>query len=138
MKRTWLVRADMDDGTVSREAILAALMDGEAMLARAGGVLTVIVQREPTRVPMESVTTAAIFEWKHHPEARPNVEHYQRLVPDEEELLPADPDPDVLEDHLEHLAREERLGEALTDNPDGFPMETLEEEDVDSIPQGAR
>jgi hypothetical protein len=38
----------------------------------------------------------------------------------------------------EHLAREERLGEALTDNPDGFPMETLEEEDVDSIPQGAR
>jgi hypothetical protein len=39
-------------------------MDGEALLWRAGGVLTILVGREPTDLPGEMVTTEAVIEWK--------------------------------------------------------------------------
>jgi hypothetical protein len=53
-----------DIPTVSREAIVNALMDGEAMLAMAGGVLEVVVERAETGVPDERVTVAALIRWK--------------------------------------------------------------------------
>lgn len=137
MQRPWVVRPEPGEIEVSDDAILASLMEASAILKRCGGVLTVLVQREDGEFPGEMFTTAAIFQWKDRTDARPQPETRQQFVP-APGVLPADPDPDVLEDHLERQAREERLGEGLTDNPDDFPLATLEEEDVDSIPQGAR
>jgi hypothetical protein len=132
MQRPWVVRPAPGEIEVEDDAIVASLLEASAILKRCGGVLTVIVQREEGDFPGEMFTTAAVFQWKDRTDAKSQPETRQQILP---APLPADPEPDMLE---EHLAREERLGEALTDNPDGFPMETLEEEDVDSIPQGAR
>lgn len=132
MKRTWVVRPDTDEGTVSREAMTASLLDAEALLARAGGVLTVIVQRHPTDFPGEMVTTAAVFEWKDRTDARPQPETQAPLVP-----LVEDPTPEQFEDAL---AREEALGAGLQapEDPDAEALGRLEEEDVSDIPASVR
>lgn len=49
---------------VSRQAMIEAIMDGEAMLARSGGILEVVVQRHPTDLAGEAVTTGAVVSWK--------------------------------------------------------------------------
>lgn len=113
----------MEDGTVSREAMIAALMDGEAMLARAGGVLSVITQREPTEFPGEMVTTAAVFEWKDRTDARPQPETTAPVVTDPVHDFDL-PDVPYEEDREEVLAQ-----------VDGAEMP---EEDLDSIPAEMR
>jgi hypothetical protein len=104
---------------VSDDAMLASMMEAAALLKRAGGVLTVIVQREPTDFPGERVTTAAVFEWKDRTDARPQPEPIQQFVAD----LPEDPDPEELEYHLEREAREDALGEGMGADESPVPAE---------------
>jgi hypothetical protein len=81
--RRWAARPDQvsgDDGepihipVVSREAMREAFLDGEALMAQAGGVFTAVSERVRTNVPQEMVTTYAAFEWKDRTDARPQPE----------------------------------------------------------------
>ena len=119
MQRTWAVRPDPETGVANRQDIIEALMDGEALLARAGGVLSVVVHRAPTDLPGEMVTTAAVFEWKDRTdgEDRPQPE---RVAP---QRAP-DPTPEQLE---EQLAEEEE-----------FLADAEEAEDTSSMEPAAR
>lgn len=149
-ERRWQVRPDHEVfiggeivAAVSREAMVQAYMDAEAMQAISGGIVTCIVGRRKTDLAGEAVTTGAIFEWK--PGLR-----VQHGAPEAElDVLPAqpldDPEPDELE---EALAREELeangtagLGEARaahSDDPDGDALARLEEEDLSAIPETLR
>ena len=86
-QRTWLVRPDYEVplfdedperyGTiaaVSQQALAKAVLDGVVMLDRAGGVLSVTVNRVQTGVPGERVTGGAMVEWKDRTDARPSPE----------------------------------------------------------------
>lgn len=73
MQRRWAVYAQ-PNGEVDRKELIDALMDGEALLWRGGGVLTVLPARQPTDLPGEMITTAVVFEWKDRTDARPQPE----------------------------------------------------------------
>jgi hypothetical protein len=103
LQRTWAVRPDPETGVADRQQIIEALMDGEALLHRAGGVL-----------PGEMVTTAAVFEWKDRTDGhtKPQPERATSNVARQPEPVPElDPTPAELEDRLtseeEFLARAE-------------------------------
>lgn len=119
MKRGWAVRPD-ESGTVSREALIGALIDGATMLDLAGGVLSVVVNRAPTGFPGEMVTTLALVEWKDRTDAREHPET-EVAVPSEPRRepapAPADPEPEPEGDEV--------------DPADGFDYSRLQEEDVD-------
>jgi hypothetical protein len=99
-QRTWLVRPDHEVQTlgsvaeqdpegygvlaaVSQQALAKAVLDGVVMLDRAGGVLSVTVNRVQTGVPGERVTSGAMVEWKDRTDARPAPER------DSPSLVPA-------------------------------------------------
>ena len=67
--RRWAVRPQ-PNGEVSRDEVVQALMDGEALLWRAGGVLTVMPHRAETDLDGERATVAVIFEWKDRTDAK--------------------------------------------------------------------
>ena len=77
--RRWAVRPDQVIWTdaygeiecVSRQAMAEAIMDGESLLARVGGVLEVVTDRRQTGIPGEAVTIGAMVSWKPSPNARP-------------------------------------------------------------------
>lgn len=94
MVRRWAVRPNPETGIADRQEVIEALMDGEALLHRAGGVLEVVVMRQPTDVPGEMVTEAAIFAWKDRTDAKPQPE-----VPAPQ--ADPDPTPEALEERLE-------------------------------------
>jgi hypothetical protein len=119
--RTWAVHPD-ESGEVPRQAMGEALMDGEALLARAGGMLTVVTQRMPTGFPNEMVTVGAVFEWRDRTDARPQAER-----PAYQEPLREDPSPEELEAALEATSEE---------NPDGFTPEA--DEDLAAVPERLR
>jgi hypothetical protein len=48
---------------VSQEDLIKALLDGAILLDRAGGCLTVVLQRKATPMPNEMVTCAAVVQW---------------------------------------------------------------------------
>lgn len=119
--------------TVSREALVGALMDGEAMLTMAGGVLEIIVERAETGVPDERVTTMALIRWKDRTDARPQPERSEPLKPAASAPAaeqPAETELDITERPPALLAADE-VG-------DGLDLSTLEEEDLSSIPQPLR
>jgi hypothetical protein len=95
---------------VSRQAMVEAIMDGEAMLARTGGILIVHVGRHPTDLPGEAITTHAVVE--HRDGARAQVEQ-PAPVAEPEPVEPEEP----------------------AASPDGFDHSQLEEEDLSSIPE---
>jgi hypothetical protein len=72
MQRTISVRPDQEltlttgetIPCVSRGAMLEAFEAMEAQLWVAGGAVTVMVERVPTEVPQERVTTFALFTWQ--------------------------------------------------------------------------
>ena len=73
-----LVKPDGEELLVcSREALREAFLDLESILAVAGGVGAIAVQRAPTGMEGEMATTGAILEWKDAPIARPKVERAQ-------------------------------------------------------------
>lgn len=135
MQRRWAVRPDPDTGMANRDEILAAIMDGEALLWRAGGVLTIVVARAPTDLDGEMVTTQAVLEWKDRTDGhlKPAPERAGDILPPEPPE-PARVEPDAPVD------REITGGDAAAadDIGDGLDPETLEEEDVSALPEAVR
>lgn len=144
--RKWAVRPDQvfelangeQIAVVSRQALVEALMDGEAMVHRGGGVLTLVVGRHPTDLPGEMVTTGAILEWKDRTDARQQPEHATELftapaAPVEQAGVPVGPFED---DAPEAPAAPDYA--SMVPAPDGLDELTLEEEDVSAIPEALR
>lgn len=99
--RRWAVRPDemltLHNGeqiaVCSREAMREAFLDGEAMMAQAGGVFSVLSFRARTDVDGEMVTISAVCEWKDRANAKPQPEPEHRaapLPPEDEEIADAD------------------------------------------------
>jgi len=59
---------------VAQEDLIKALLDGAILLDRAGGCLTVVLQRRPTPLPNEYVTVAAVVQWADRTNAKPQPE----------------------------------------------------------------
>jgi hypothetical protein len=123
-----------DIPTVSREAIVNALMDGEAMLAMAGGVLEVVVERAETGVPDERVTVAALIRWKDRTDAKPQPERTEPVQAPAAAAPPA-PEPEV---EAEPVPPDVGVEQLVTVPDDGLDLSTLEEEDLSSIPETLR
>lgn len=127
---------------VSREALVQGVLDGVAMLDRSGGVLTVIVGRQPTELEGEMVTTGAIVEWKNRTDAAPQPEQ-SSSVPVHGAGLFASTEPTPEQEIAEQLAGEtEIVVEPATapaeESPDGLDYSTLPDEDLSDIPVHAR
>lgn len=120
MVRKWAVRPDPATGVANRDEIVQALMDGEALLHRAGGVLEVVVVRAPTEIDGEMWTTGAIFSWKDRTDARPQPEAAAAVV-ERAPVTEPDPEPEELEAAL--TAEEDflRKAEALEDESSMAP-----------------
>lgn len=59
---------------VTQEDLIKAVVDGAVVVDRAGGCLAVAVQRIPTGVPNEMVTTRALVTWQDRTNAKPQPE----------------------------------------------------------------
>lgn len=125
--RTTLVRPEPDTGMVDREKLVQAIMDGEATMWLAGGVLSIVPQRAPTGVPGEMVTVAVMIEWKDRTDARPQPETPTPVVP---AAAPAGVEP----------AQEEELplDDARVPVAVGAEEEPEPEEDDSAIPEALR
>lgn len=129
--RRWQVHPDREqqlrDGRVvqyvSREALVDAMLDGATMVDRAGGVLTVLVGREPTDLDGEMLTTQVVVEWKDRTNAKEQPEQAGQVT------APPAAAPVVADQPLADVA--EVVGDAL----DGAE---LPEEDLSEVPAGAR
>jgi hypothetical protein len=117
---------DPDTGVVERADLEAAVLDGIVLLDRAGGVMTVLVGRQPTNLPGEMVTTQALVEWRDRTDAREQPERAGDIVQADPAPAPADPTPEELEAHLA----------ATEGSPDGFVPQ--DEEDISEIPTALR
>ena len=115
---------------VSDEAYLDAVLAAAQTQALAGGVLSIVVERHPTDLQNEMVTTGGIIEWKDRTDARPAPEP----VAPRPAAAPA-PEPETLRDEIEA-----EVAEALRadDVGDGLDPSTLEEEDLSSVPEAMR
>jgi hypothetical protein len=110
---------------VSDQAFLEASLAFAQTQAIAGGVVTSIVDRHPTDLDGESVTVAAVLEWKSRTDARPAREPVTAprasIVDDiHEEPVETEPLPEISDDQL-------------TIDPETDP-EREPEEDLSSIP----
>lgn len=120
--RRWAVRAP-EGQIVDRNELVAAIMDGEAMIWRAGGVLTIMPHREPTDLPGEMVTTAVVIEWKDRTDARTQPEVPSPPIAAPAPVAPEPADVEVLEPVL--------VGAGGVN--DGLDPRTLEDEDLSSM-----
>jgi hypothetical protein len=123
--RRWAVRPDPETGMVNREELVQAILDGEALLWRAGGVLTVLPGRAQTDIEGEMVTTSALLEWKDRTDARSQPETAGEVLP---QPAPAEP-----LDEPEPLAADE-----LPPPADAAAFVELPEEDDSSIEPALR
>ena len=137
MIRRWHVEPDMEAQTkdgmvlaVSRDALIMAAVDAVTMADRAGGGFQMWLERYPTGLPGEMLTTGAVVEWRHRTDARPEAEQQTRQQPvaahiPEPEALPVDPqdDPTLYRD-----------GEFVGDDiNDGLDPNALPDEDDSEI-----
>jgi hypothetical protein len=126
-----------ESGTVSREALLEAMIDCATFLDFAGGTLSVVVQRAPTVLPGEMVTVGAVVEWRHDARVQPRPEQFEQPTAEAQHvedqrnaaLMEADPETAA----LAGIATPD--GE---DNPDGFDYSKLAPEDIDEPVSAAR
>lgn len=120
--RRWGVRPD-EYGEVTQDALAAAMVEAAVVLSKCGGVITVLVHRQPTEIPGEMVTVGALLEWKDRTDAK---------AQPEQPSAPAETD--------EPLESDEPAAVAVdpTPNPDGFAVEDMPDEDVSAIPVGLR
>lgn len=70
MIRRWVVEAEPDTGVVDRQRLVEAVLEGEAIQWRLGGVLTIMHNRQKTGFPGEALSTRAVIEWKDRVDAR--------------------------------------------------------------------
>lgn len=66
---------------VSRQAQLQAVVDAMTVVDVVGGMFTVVVERTPTGVPGERVTTKVLVEYKDRVDARQQAERDTAIVP---------------------------------------------------------
>lgn len=127
MQRRWVVRPDIETGIVDRAELVDAIMDGEAMLWRGGGVLTVLPFRdEPIgAVPGEMVTTGAIIEWKDRTDAKAQPERASGPMP----VAAPQPEP---------VAEPEPVTVVRSASPDGLDEAALPDEDLTEVPAALR
>lgn len=118
---------------VSRQAMVEAIMDGEAFLARTGGMLVVTVGRQPTDLPGEAVTTHAVVEWRDSARAVLEEERPTQVLPEPEPPEPVEERDEALVEGMQQAAVAHVPAE-----PDGFDRSKLEEEDVSSLPESVR
>lgn len=128
-------------GVVTREALLEAMIDAATFLDFAGGVLSVVTQRQPTGLPGEMVTVGAIVEWRHDARVEPKPQQFEQATqPDfTEAKLPvtAEQQQAMIREATEQIKAEDALvaqADALADvDPaDGFDYSQLDEEDVEA------
>jgi hypothetical protein len=133
VQRRWMVRPDPETGVANRQDIVEALMDGEALLARAGGGLTILTYRVPTEVPGEMETEAVLFEWRDRTDAKPQPEQPQPKPSTVTVERQPDPTPDELEHQLtvEDALQEENLG--MEDPEERLLREAEQGEDTSSL-----
>jgi len=130
VERRWVVRPREGEIEVRREDMRDALMDAEAMIARAGGHLAVVTHRMRADevyadgIRGEAITVGAVFEWKDRTDARPQPEATIR-VPQQEEAREPEPELRVVEEP-----------QVADDNPDGLVPQ--DEPDVSAVPAHAR
>jgi hypothetical protein len=152
LQRPWAVRPDQQDGSLSREGLIAALVDAATMLDIAGGCLEVVVGRAPTDVPGEMVMTGAMLCWRDKTDGKPQREASVQVTPE--------PEPQRLETEMREALADgdegeiERVGEeigktwggsgdtepadAKVDPDDGFNYGAMPDEDVEDAPVAAR
>lgn len=142
MQRRWQVQPD-ETGTISREALIGALIDGAVMLDIAGGVLNVVVGRAPTNLNGEMVMTGAVLQWQDRTDAKPQaeapvtvasrvaVEHAEGEFREVAQALE-----DGAEVRVE--AGSTRPAAPAVDGTDGFDYSKLEDEDIEPAPELAR
>jgi len=141
MIRRWHVEPDMEAQTqdgivlaVSRDALIMAAVDAVTMADRAGGGFQMWLERYPTGLPGEMLTTGAVVEWRHRTDARPEAEQQTRQQPQivDEPVM-------TLEEAAEERARRDdptqyRDGEFVGDDiGDGLDPNALPEEDDSEI-----
>lgn len=136
MKRTWGVRPD-ETGTISREALIGALVDGATMLDIAGGCLQVVVGRAPTDMPGEMVMTGAAITWQDRTDATASPERPASVTPEQAPVV-EQPEPETKVAAVSGAIATAPLVEPTEDNPDGFDYDKLADEDIEDQPVAAR
>lgn len=147
MVRRWQVHPDMQIETqryglipvVSRQLIDQAFLDGAAMVAAAGGGFTAFPHRHPTDLDHEMVTVSLMCEWRDRTDAKPQPEPAVAPQPEpEEEPQAVFPPADAEEVAATVDDGAEIVVEGDSVNPDGFDYTTLEDEDLESVPENVR
>ena len=142
MIRRWHVEPDMEAQTqdgivlaVSRDALIMAAVDAVTMADRAGGGFQMWLERYPTGLPGEMLTTGAVVEWRHRTDARPEAEQQTRQQPQV-----VDPQGEIMERYAtkepppEDDPTQYRDGEFVGDDiNDGLDPNALPEEDDSEI-----
>jgi hypothetical protein len=121
------------DDAVTRDDVIRGLMDAEALLHFAGGVVTVIVGREPTDVPGEMRTNGVLIEWKDRTDAKPAPEAAGQVVEPTPEPPVAEPPHPASPAEVAALERDDD-----DDDPEGDLLPDPDEEDLSSIPEHLR
>jgi hypothetical protein len=140
LQRPWAVRPDQQDGSLSREGLIAALVDAATMLDIAGGCLEVVVGRAPTDVPGEMVMTGAMLCWRDKTDGKPQREPSVRVTPEPDpgEVVPIHVSPEeTLAEAVERVEEEVDDGSNV-DPDDGFNYTAMPDEDVEDAPVAAR
>jgi hypothetical protein len=133
-----------DSGVVTREALLEAMIDAATFLDFAGGVLSVVTQRQPTGLPGEMVTTGAVVEWRHDARVQPRPEQFEQPTSQTGEPPELPDRPRIVPMSAGQIMREAEASVALDgdtqpvpeaedapEEPDGFDYSRLDEEDVE-------
>jgi hypothetical protein len=144
VKRMRYLRPD-ETGTVSREALIDAVVEQAAWLDFAGGCLEVVVNRAPTGMPGEMVTTGVGICWKDRTDARPQPEKETAFVPETPSVEFEAPKVVNTETGEEFKVTatpgvgmsyplEQPEEDPLVDPADGFDYTKLEAEDIENEP----
>lgn len=140
-QRTWVLHPDEEIATyngplevVSREALEQSLLDAAALLDHVGGIVSVLVDRQPTGFPQEMKTVRVVLEWKDRTDARAQPETPQN-IPAPVVLDAEDPDHRQPPEEWEP-PQEETLPGLEDESPDGFVP--LAEEDLSALEPAER
>jgi hypothetical protein len=127
---------------VTQEDLLKAIADGAIMLDRAGGCLQVVLQRQPTPMPNEMVTVAAVVVWMDRTNAKAQPETRGLDVV---EAAPAEPELAQMMPLQEAINAEDAayLAERMAEQREqrrGEPEPILQAPDVDEsdVPEALR